>query len=338
MKSTGILLLCIFTMGVSPADEIDDLIVNGDYIKASYRIEQKYSNDSVHLEHLFAGGLSELSGENSASYLKDYINKSSSESYITDWAKLILGKYYLAQRLYVVARKQLESIPDKSPLAPEAKYLAGRCYLLSGEYEQAIAIFKSTIDHFDDSNPDAWPGQRRIYDYWARLGLADSYLAQADYDKAGWQYQELLMPELEDNIYPLALLGLAETAAKHGDRDDADRYNKLYKERYQTLIEPSAYIQPAQIKVSGEKPPESSRATAHRYYIQIGVFSKQDNAIRTSSLYQNSGYNVYMEDYMESGKKFYRILIGGYDSKQQTEFVKSRLEKASGEKYILLER
>jgi len=128
MRLFGLFILFFFILGVSRADEIDDLIRNGEYNQAYKLLKQHYSDDSNQPEYLFINGLSELSGENSASYLKDYINKSNSDSYVNDWAKLILGKYYLAQRLYVTARKQLESIPDNSPLMPEAKYLIGKCY------------------------------------------------------------------------------------------------------------------------------------------------------------------------------------------------------------------
>ena len=338
MRLFGLFTLSFFISGVSYADEIDDLIQDGEYVQAQKLLKQHYSNDANQPEYLFINGMSELSGENSASYLKDYINKSSNDSYIDDWAKLILGKYYLAQRLYVTAGKQLESIPDNSPLAPEAKYLIGRCYLLSGEYKQAIDIFKRTVGYFNDNNSRALPSNRQIYGFWARLGLADSYLALADYDKARRQYQELLRPELEEDIYAMALLGLSETAATHGNRDDAGRYSNIYKERYQTIIEPVPNKQLTQTELSHNKPAKSSPSTMHRYYIQVGAFSKKDNAIRTSSLYKNSGYNVYMENFIEGGKEYYRILIGGYNSKQQAEFIKNRLEKAAGEKYILLKR
>jgi tetratricopeptide (TPR) repeat protein len=329
-------IFLIFIFGFSRADEINELIKNGKYDQAFYRIKQIY-NDASQPEYLFVSGMSELSGENSASYLKDYINKSSSDSYMNDWAKLILGKYYLAQRLYVTAGKQLESIPDNSPMAAEADYLMGRCYLLSGEYKQADKMFKWTADRYNiDSNPMTGNGQN--YAYWARLGLADSYLAQAEYDKARKQYQELLRPELEDDIYALALLGLAETAAAGGNRNDAGRYAGLYNDRYQGAVATVPDRQPTRPDVSDDQSAKPSRPAEYRYYIQVGAFSKKDNAIQTASIYKKSGYNVYMENFVDNGKEFYRILIGGYNSKQQAEFIKNRLEKAAGKKYILIER
>jgi len=338
MRSFGLFFLIIFILSISHADEIDDLVLNGEYTQAIKLLRQHYSNDTDQPEYLFINGMSELSGENSASYFKDYINKSSNDSYVDDWAKLMLGKYYLAQRLYVTARKQLESIPGNSPLVPEANYLMGRCCLLSGEYKQAADIFKQTIDYFDNNRSGAITPNRQYFGYWARLGLADSYLAQSDYDSARRQYQELLQTEFEDDIYAMALLGLSETAAAYGDRDDAGRYSSLYRERYQAVIEPISDKQLTSPDISDSQPVKSSRSTMHRFYIQVGAFSRRDNAIRTSSLYKNSGYNVYMENFIENGKEFYRILIGGYNSKQQAEFIKSRLEKAAGEKYILLKR
>jgi cell division protein FtsN len=45
-----------------------------------------------------------------------------------------------------------------------------------------------------------------------------------------------------------------------------------------------------------------------------------------------------MESFIESGQEYYRILVGGYNSKQQAEFIKRRLEKAADEEYLLLTR
>jgi cell division septation protein DedD len=57
-----------------------------------------------------------------------------------------------------------------------------------------------------------------------------------------------------------------------------------------------------------------------------------------SVLYKKSGYYTLIENFINEGQEFYRVLVGGYDSKQKAEFIKKRLERAAGERYFILVR
>ena len=316
------------------AGKVDDLISDGKLHEAQNYLAGSYAKDIESPEYLFLQGKTTFSGESSASHLKDFINKTTDDTYVPDWARITLGKYYMAQGLYLTARKQLQSIPDGSPFYPEANYLAARCYLLAGEYEDAILELTKIIDS---------PGGS-AYTSWASLTMADAYYDIKEYREAERMYYELLKPELEDDIYPLALLGLVETSRAQGRSGDADQYYKLYEDHYRSGITLESYQEKSKVK-SAERPstaadesPDKPETSGGRYYIQIGAFSVKDNALKLAGLYRQSGYDVYMETYIENGKEFYRILIGGYNSKQQAEFIQKRLEKAMGEKYILLQR
>jgi tetratricopeptide (TPR) repeat protein len=319
---------------VAYAANVDDFISRGDLTGAQNYLSKTYGRDTESAEYLFLQGLTTFSGESSASHLKDFINRTADDTYVPDWARLILGKYYLAQGLYLTARKQLQSIPEGSPFWPEANYLAARCYLQAGEYEDAILEFNKIVD-----NPN-----RSAYANWAVLNTADAYYEIREYQEAERYYYSLLKPELEDDIYPLALLGMVETEKALNKSGDAERYYRTYEDRYKTGITLADYQtnpnpdRQSSPPASTNRAPDKPERSGGRYYIQIGAFSVKENALKLAGLYRESGYDVYMETYIENGKEFYRILIGGYNSKQQAEFIQRRLEKAMGEKYILLQR
>jgi tetratricopeptide (TPR) repeat protein len=329
----AVVLIVILSVAICAADNIDDLIAAGDLNRAEEYIARVYARNVDSPEYLFLQGKTALSGESSASHLKDFINKTNDENYIPDWARLLLGKYYMAQGLYVTAARQFRSISDGSPFSAESNYLAARCYLLSGEYEDALLHFTEIIDR----------PQQTDYYYWANLGMADSYYESGNYQEAARNYYGLLRPELGDDIYALALSGMIETSRALNKDSDADYYYRQYQERYRTGISLAAYQekpsrQEQREVQQQEKPAERPQTERGRYYIQVGAFSKKDNAVRFADLYRQSGYDVYMETFIERGNEYYRILIGGYNSKQQAEFIQRRLEKAMGEKYILLKR
>ncbi len=326
MKFSVVLLVIAF-FSISSADSVDDLLRSGKYYEAERKLSETYGRDVESPEYLFLQGKTSFSGESSAARLKDYINKSTEDTYVPDWARLLLGKYYISLGLYVTARKQLGAIPIGSPFFSEAEYLAARCYLLSGEYEDALLAFGDIAaqSHHND------------YLQWASLGAGDAYFENGDYNNAGEIYADLINNSSDDDIHALALLGLVDAFRARGDDRNAAKYYDIYENRYGAGISnPPDEPVPAKHLTAQTRQPETS--VKGRYYIQVGAYSKKDNALRVADLYKESGYKVYMETFVENGNEFYRILVGGYNSKQQAKFIQKRLEDAAGEKYLLLTR
>ena len=323
-------LAVLLIMRICLADIIDDLLIRGDLVRAERWLYEKYGDDTKSPEYLFLQGKTDLSGENSASFLKDYINRSTKGSYVPDWARLILGKYYISQGLYVTARTQLLSITGGSPFYEEAKYLAARCYFLSGEYEDVMLKCGEIVDR-------ARPGS---YANWARLSSADAFFERGHFREAERLYYELVQMGRQDDTYALALLGMIESSKALGRPDDAQRYLEIYNDDFRNGLDiaPVKRQQPVTESRAPADKAEEKPESVGRYYIQVGAFSKKDNAIKIAGLYRESGYQVYMETFIENGREYYRILIGGYNSKQQAEFIKRRLEKAADERYLLLTR
>ncbi|OQX92709.1 MAG: hypothetical protein B6D58_01635 [candidate division Zixibacteria bacterium 4484_95] len=326
-------ILFVILLTVSAwADQIDDLIDDGRFHEAYNRLLSAYEKSPDKIEYLFLMGRSALSGESSAAFFKDYINKASNNSHLVNWARLYLGKYYLAQNLYVAARKHLEDIDDNSPFGMEASYLAARCYMLSTEYDRAARAFKDIINRYENNDSNGYENNQSNYYYWAVLNLADTKYASGDFEQAIRFYKQLLQPSLEKDVFALALLGLSETSRKMNRRDDANRYYHLYKERYDSGINPIALE--TEMTDSGQP----SKIADTKYYIQVGVFSDKARAEKMSTLYKKNGYYALIENFAKEGQEFYRVLVGGYNSKQKAEFIKKRLEKAAGERYLILIR
>ncbi|MCD6162637.1 MAG: SPOR domain-containing protein [candidate division Zixibacteria bacterium] len=334
------LIIILFSAVLCSASEVDSLIENGQLAKAYQYLIDNYKNTPDEPEYLFVKGKTEESGETSAAYFKDFINKSSGNSRLVDWAKLDLGKYYLAQKLYVTANKLFENIDQDSPFWDEASYLAAKCLLMSDEYELAADDFKAITDRYESEESSEVKDKLEQFYNWAKLGLADAYASLKDYNQAESVYTELIEPEREHDISAPALLGLQDIAQQQNKQDNSREYANMYNERYQPdspVIENSGRDTAESISAKPEKyEPAIKRSSG--YFIQVGVFHNRENADRMSTLYKESGYKAYIEVFIEGGEEFHRVMVGGYQSKQQAEFVKKRLERAIGEKYFIIKR
>jgi len=336
-----VLIILLISSSICFAEEVDDLIEDGLLSEAYQYLIDNYKNTPNQPEHLFLKGRTDSSGENSATYLKDFINRLTEDSKLADWARLYLGKYYLTQKLYVTSRKHFQNVAENSPFKSEAEYLAAKCLLLAEEYELASESFKAIVDRYEETGIQDIEKEQAEYYNWSVLGLADALLAEEDYEKAEDIYKRLLQPQFEKDIMAPALIGLTELYEKLQKWDIAQHYMNVYNDHYKADI--------SQVTKSPEteRTERYSAKTAdfhqdavlpNKYYIQVGAFSNMNNADRISSLYKDSGYKTHIENFVEGGQEFHRVLIGGYDSKQQAEFIKKRLEKAAKEKYLILKR
>ena len=84
-----IITVLLITAGVSYGDNIDDLLTHGKLAEARNSIASTYGRKTEAPEYLFWQGLTTFSGESSAAHLKDFINRSTDDTYVPDWARLM---------------------------------------------------------------------------------------------------------------------------------------------------------------------------------------------------------------------------------------------------------
>lgn len=327
------------------AASIDDLIAQGRLGEAYSALESAFGKAPESSGYFLLSGLTSENGESSVSDLKDFINRGEGSPFTIDWARMHLGKYYLSQGLLGTARKMFEEVPDNSPFAVESAYLAGRCCLYSADFELAEKIFSDATKRFNPAKNKNLTNYQAEYYYWSVFGLGEAKSALGQNSAAEKLYKQLLDPQFESDIEPLALLGLAKTARQAKKPDQANQYMDLYREQYGQAPIGEAHANSritATQKGPGNTPSNPDermdKIMGNKYYIQIGAFSKKANADKEAAVYKKNGYKVLVESYDKQGQKFYRVLLGSYGSKSQADYIKSKLEKAAGEKYSLLVR
>lgn len=71
------------------------------------------------------------------------------------------------------------------------------------------------------------------------------------------------------------------------------------------------------------------------YVLQVGAFSQRLRAVSQVEFLRNKGYPAYLKEKLLRSKKFYRVLLGPYESMSEAQRVKKKIEAETGIKPVL---
>ena len=298
-------------------------INNGDYVKAYDLLLDEIDKHPDDAEALFLLGLCAGSGNMSSLYLKDYIQKYPGGKHISD-ARGLLIDYYSSSGLLITAGALLETADSSEFSSPSSFYKAALYKQQLGDYDGAAEIYRRLADAAD-----------RELTIWAILGLSDCSLLLGNYDSALSGYKRLIEQFPESSAFPFALIGISEAYRRLDDLEKSSVYYNLYRERFGSSprnIEIEAAL-------SEEIPDRDDKKLQSlidvEYYVQVGVFARQSNAQTCLKKFRNLRYKTRMVDFRDSGKVFYRVMVGPYATEAEARKIKTELEQSQGEKYTL---
>jgi cell division septation protein DedD len=88
----------------------------------------------------------------------------------------------------------------------------------------------------------------------------------------------------------------------------------------------------AKPKVESPKPTATSQSQ-NVYWIQVGAYSSQQNANTLVEGYKGKGYNaIVIEPSQTDRRKFYRVRLGGYPTREQAEKARDELAREENKK------
>jgi DedD protein len=63
------------------------------------------------------------------------------------------------------------------------------------------------------------------------------------------------------------------------------------------------------------------------FTVQVGSFSRKDNAERLYQLLMKKGYKSYLREYRDDGKMLYRVRVGNLSTRKEAEELQGSLMK-----------
>lgn len=326
-------IIAIFSAAVlvqfCAASEIIDLINRGDIEEARRQIEQSSTASHRDGTILYARALLESDGQKSLQLLEAAEKSGISAEYIEDVAHLKI-LFNFANGDYGNVAAMAESYFRKwenGRYRPEILRMAAIAY----EHEEKSERITRLRSQLAKENPDAEIGQT------GKLDHANELYGAKKYDEALKIYQKLADSK-HDAISAPAIFMTARCALKENHVDDAIfRYN-LLKEAYpdavglDDLMDDLSHLEKKSDDLKAEK------ITGTSYAIQAGVFSDKDNARNLVKRLKQYGEPVELGEKSISGKDYYVVYVGKFQSTEKAMAFKARLEVSEKEAFQVVAR
>lgn len=188
----------------------------------------------------------------------------------------------------------------------ELYYLLALSYLKDGNYLRASDIFEIILGEFKESK----------FKPEAKLGLGDTFFLRGDLNKADDCYRELLKNYPDTKLKAQVYIRLSEVGFKKGDTGQGQEFlDKLKKE----------FPDNSELKADKELCSLAEFKDGVYYSIQLGSFSKEQNASGLADKLKKSGYDAYIEVIDLGDTKSYRVKVGKLSSRGEASKLENQL-------------
>jgi len=178
----------------------------------------------------------------------------------------------------------------------ELYYILGVSYLKDGNYLRASDIFEIILNELKDSS----------FKFEARLGLGDAYYLMGNYPKAEAHYREIIDKNRDSRMLGMVYYRLGQCGYKIGNIDKAKQYMELA----------NADSAAGNIELGSS---ELCPPVANYYSVQVGAFTKNNNAVRMMEKLVLKGFSAYLETNDAAGIVTYRVKVGKFSLRREAE-------------------
>jgi len=213
------------------------------------------------------------------------------------WTYYLKGDYRRAVDVCRLASKN-------RMLGEEGRYLMGLSQLKLNDAAEARKNFEFILENYPRSSvkPELL------------LGVADSYFVEEKFDKAEQEYKRLLGSSSSTDYASIAYLRLAISQQKQGKWQEADgSLHKLIRDY------------PLSLEVNEAR--TFLKRKGDFFSVQVGAFSKKENAGKLLSTLRKKGYDVRVEKSYKNDKLIYLVKIGKFSTKTKAQQEAKRLKK-----------
>jgi tetratricopeptide (TPR) repeat protein len=212
------------------------------------------------------------------------------------WADYLRGDY---KRTVDVCR----SVANEASLGDKGRYLMGLAFLALGETKAARENFEFIVKYYPRSGLDEQ----------LLLGIADSYFLEGDSTGAAQAYKVMLDKYPSSDYAAMAYLGMGKAHRRLGKWELARGcFNKI--------------IQQYPLSLEGKEARDYYKRQVF-FVIQLGAFSKRENALRYAAFLEAKGYTVSIDREMDGNNVLHKLKTGMFKTLKSAEAESMRLKR-----------
>ena len=181
-------------------------------------------------------------------------------------------------------------------------YLKARVLLKENKIQDAREAFKKILSDF--------PGAG--FDDAAQLGLADTYFSDERYEEAIGEYRKIQEKYGQSRFGAIALYKLGKSYLKIGTMEQARFYFQKLQKDYPLSFE--------------SKLIDELDDSQLNYSVQVGCFSKYENADILTGKLKKEGFDAYVSE-KDGYPVFYRVRAGNFKTRPEADSCKVLLQK-----------
>lgn len=206
---------------------------------------------------------------------------------------------------YDIAIKNCDTMINSgvSSEIPRAFYLKARIFLKQGRISEARQIFSKILADFPAGE----------FSDEAQLGFADTFFAEENFDRAIGEYRKIGEKYPQSPFCAIALYKLSKSCLKAGRMEEARFYFQKLQQDYPSSFE--------------SKLIDELDNSEFAYSVQVGCFSKYENAERLVAKLKKKGFDAYISE-KEGAPVFYRVRVGKFRTQEQAQACKASLIRA----------
>jgi len=329
-KLLPITLLVLVMAAPSRADIIYSLIARGDLAEARDSLSSASTALLRDGNRLFYLSLLEPSADKSAQLMEAALNASVSAAYREEIYFRLAQYYFLQGDL----KKLEQTVIDYRALWEAGKY-RGEMFRISVLVDETVQAHESAVRQAD----------RYLLEYseghLAQWGIIDKARVMQGYNKPIGAHKLLrkLSREKSGPGVPQALYMLASGSVESKRTDDAVFYYNILREGYPNAVGLDALVE----KMADLSAPDTDDAAAEKltgtfYSVQVGVFSKKENAKQQAKIFSRYDQKVDIKTKTISNKKYRVVYIGRFQTYDAALKFKKMLEASHNEVFQVVAR
>jgi len=330
-KRLLLIILVILALSImGRADTIYSLITRGDLDRARDSLSNTSTASLRDGNRLFYLSLLETSADKSAQLMEAALNTSISAAYREEIYFRLAQYYFLRGDL-----KKLERIVSDYRALWEAGKYRGEMLRMSSLVDETFKAYESAVRQVDRYLLEYSEGDE------AQWGIIDKARVMLGFKKhiGAIKLLRRLSREKDGPGVPQALYLLAVGAVNNKRTDDAVFYYNILREEYPAAVGLDALIE----KMVGMSSPDADDAEAEErtgtfYSVQVGVFSKKENAKRQAKIFSRYDHKVDIKTKKISNKEYRVVYVGRFQTYEAALKFKKMLEANHNEVFQVVAR